>query len=406
MDTLRKWAVIVVAIVATAVVIGIVLPGIALWSPHWRAEFGAGSDQVMAATTFNQIGSALFAPFVGYAVGRIAVRTMMLAGVFLTAAALAGVAYSTAMWQVTLLHTVALSAGVVLCGPVLGQVLAVRLFQENRGLAIGAVTTGASFSTFTMPPLIGWLLESGYGWREVELIMAAIVLALAPLVFFIVRESPAALADDDAPETVPAPTKSAGEILTGRPFIAILLTLIPIYVVFNAIYYTLGFFLADLGATPGQTAGMIGLMGFISLFAVVAFGALADRMSQWTLLAISTVVLTVAFGVVATAQSYGLLLLVLPVLGFTVGGLLSLGPAMFAKFYGSADFARAGGLSQPFFTISAFAPFLAGYLRDEMGAYSGVYLLMMLALPVSYVGLILLRMPGGMGASAKVAPAG
>lgn len=405
MSAVRSWAVLVVCVITTAVVIGIILPGITLWSPHWRAEFGADTGSIMAATTFNQIGSALIAPFAGYAVGRISVRSLMLLGVAITAVALAGVAYATAMWQVTLLHTVALSAGVVLCGPLITQVLAIRLFTENRGLAIGVVTSGASFSTFTIPPLIGWLLSIGYDWRTIELIMAGIVLALAPLIFFIVRETPAAVADPDAPEVLPEATMSVGEILTGRAFIAIILTLIPIYIVFNAIYFTLGFFLADLGAGPGETAAIVSLMGFISLFAVIAFGGLADRISHWTLLAVTTLVLAVAFVVVATAKDYTVLLFVLPVLGFMVGGLLSLGPVMFAKYYGSANFARAAGLSQPFFTISAFSPLVAGVLRDQIGDYSTVYLIMMVAMPVSVLGLAMLRMPGGIGAAPKAVPA-
>jgi len=407
MSTVRSWAVLAVAVVTTAVVIGIILPGITLWSPHWRAEFGADTGSIMAATTFNQIGSALIAPFAGYAVGRISVRTLMLIGVAITATALVGVAYATAMWQVTLLHTVALSAGVVLCGPLITQVLAIRLFVENRGLAIGIVTSGASFSTFTIPPLIGWLLANGYDWRTIELIMAGIVLALAPLIFVTIRETPAALErDSDAPEVLPEATMSVGEIITGRPFIAILLTMIPIYIVFNAIYYTLGFFLADLGAGAGETAGIVSLMGFISLFAVIAFGGLADRVSQWTLLAATTLVLTVTFVIVATAKDYTVLLFVLPVLGFLVGGLLSLGPVMFAKYYGAANFARAAGLSQPFFTISAFSPLVAGIMRDQIGDYSTVYLIMLVAMPISVLGLAMLRLPGGSGAPVKaVAPA-
>jgi MFS family permease len=392
MSTIRKWAVIAVAVICTAVIIGIVLPGITLWSPHWSAAFGVSTGSVMAATTFNQIGSALIAPFAGYAVGRIQVRHLMLIGVGITALALGCIAFATAMWQVTLLHTIALSAGVVLCGPMITQVLAVQLFKDNRGLAIGVVTSGASFSTFTMPPLIGMLLET-YDWRTVELIMAGIVLALAPLIYFVVSETPAAVTDDDAPEIPPEATLSAGNILSSSAFIGILFALIPLYVVFNAIYYTLGFYLADLGAGPGETAMVVSLMGFISLFAVVAFGGLADRIPHLTLLVIVTVILIGTYITFALAQSYWVILFVLPVMGFMLGGLLSLAPAMFATYYGIANFARVAGLSQPFFTISAFSPLVAGLMRDELGDYSSVFLLLICVLPVSFIGLAILRMP-------------
>jgi len=394
METMRKWAVIAVAVISTAVVIGIVLPGITLWAPLWLKEFGVGPESVMLATTLNQVGSAAIAPFVGYAVSRVAIRDLMLLGVVTTGLALIGVAFATAMWQVTVLHALALSAGVVLAGPVVGQVLAVRLFQENRGLAIGIVTAGASVSTFTMPPLINLLLTSGLSWRTAELIMACLVFALVPLIYFFVRETPAALADEHAPEVLPQPTLTIGEILRGRAFIAILLTLIPVWIVFNAIYYPLGMFLGELGASSTDVGAMVSLMGFISLFAVVTFGGLADRMSPWLLMALSIVVVSVGFVLVASVHSYALLFFVLPVIGFMFGGIMSLGPAMFAKHYGAANFALAGGLSQPFFVVAAFSPFVVGLLRPYFSDYSAVFLAMMVTLPVSYIGLALLRLPG------------
>lgn len=401
MDTVRKWSVIAVAVITTAIVIGIVLPGITLWSPLWLKEFGVGPDSVMLATTLNQVGSAAIAPFVGYAVSRIAIRTLMLLGVTLTGLALIGVAFATAMWQVTLLHALILSAGVVLAGPVVGQVLAVRLFQENRGLAIGIVTAGASVSTFTMPPLINVLLSNGMSWRTAELVMAGLVFALIPLIYFIVRETPAALEDENAPEVLPQPTMTIAEIVSSRAFIAILMTLIPLWIVFNAMYYPLGMFLGELGASPGEVGAMVSLMGFISLFAVVSFGGLADRTSPWTLMALSTVVLTVCFLLVAVIKSYSLLLLVFPVIGFTFGGIMSLGPAMFAKNFGPANFALAGGLSQPFFVVAAFSPFAVGLMRPHFGDYSAVFLSLMIVLPISYLGLALLRLPGSMPAAVK-----
>ncbi len=81
METMRKWAVIAVAVISPAVVIGIVLPGITLWAPLWLKEFGVGPESVMLATTLNQVGSAAIAPFVGYAVSRVAIRDLMLLGV-------------------------------------------------------------------------------------------------------------------------------------------------------------------------------------------------------------------------------------------------------------------------------------------------------------------------------------
>ena len=183
------------------------------------------------------------------------------------------------------------------------------------------------------------------------------------------------------------------------------MTLIPIWIVFNAIYYPMGMFLGELGASPTDVGATVSLMGFISLFAVVTFGGLADRISPWTLMALSTVVVTGGFALVVSVKSYDLLFFILPVIGFMFGGIMSLGPAMFAKHYGAANFALAGGLSQPFFVVAAFSPFVVGLLRPNFPDYSSVFLAMMATLPVSYLGLALLRLPQRPPAGEAVAPA-
>lgn len=405
MNQSRKWAVISVAVVVTAVVVGVILPGMALWSPMWLKEFGVGPASVMAATTFNQIGSALIAPIVGYAVGRvISVRNLMLVGLALTAIALAGVASATAMWQVTLIHALLLSASVVLCGPVLCQVLAVRLFQENRGLAIGVVTAGVCLSTFTMPPLIGVLLDAGLSWRTVEFLMAGLVLALVPLVFFVVQEPPPVIAESDSPDATPEPTLGAREILSGRAFLATMLALIPLFILFNAIYYTLGLFLDRMGVTPTQVSILVGVAGFTATFGVISFGSLADRMSHWKLLAFSLVALTAGFLLVGAVKSYALMFVVIVILDFMIGGLSTLGPAIFAKRYGAANFARVSGLSRPFFAISSFSPLFAGYLHEELGSYPKVYMAMLVVLPLSYIGLALLGRSESAARRVAIAP--
>jgi MFS family permease len=397
MTSARKWAVIAVAVLMTAIVGGIVLPSMVLWSPLWLKDFGAGPAAVMAANTFNQIGSAVVAPFVGYAVGRVSVRNLMLLGLVITVVALVGIACATHMWQITALYTFFLSASFVLCGPTLCQALAVRLLKQNGGLGIGMVTAGMCLSTITIPPLIGALLEYGYNWRTVEFVMVGIVFALVPLVFFVVREPEDGIdlaKTHDGAEVLQLPTVTLREVLTNQAFLATMLAIIPLFILFNALYYTLGLRLAVMGATPAQASMIVSVAGLVATVGVVGFGVLADRTSQWMLLMLAIVILTVAFLTFAYANGYYLILILVCVMDFTIGGISTLGPAIFAKQFGQANFARANGLSRPFFVISSFSPLVAGYLYQGLGDYSKVYMVLMICLPVSYVGLIWLRYSG------------
>lgn len=392
MGPLRKWMVIAVALITTVVVIGVVMPSFSLIAPHWATSFEASTGAIMMATTLTQIGAGLLAPLAGYAVGRVPVRTLMVLGVVLSSGALALVGLATAMWQVTVLHALVLSAGIILCGPLVTQVLAVRLFQNNRGLAIGVVTAGAPICTFTMPPLIGALLEQ-FDWRTVEFMMAGLILMLAPLILLVVRETPAAVQSNDAPEHIPEPTLTAGHILSSWMFWGVLMTVIPLNLVFNAIYYNIGFHLRDLGYGPAETATMISVIGLVSLPAVLAYGVLADRVAHWPLLA-GTIALACAVSIVsAMTQDYSVLLIMLSLMGFCVGGLMPLLVAIFARRYGTANFAQANGLLSPFVTVTAFSPMLAGFGRDALGSYSAVFTMLLASLPLCAVGLAMMRIP-------------
>lgn len=403
MSTLRRWVVIVAALATTTVIWGIVLPAFNLWAPQWITAFGSGHGEVMTANTLNQIGMGVLAPIAGYAVGRFRVRTLMLLGVLLTALALFLISVASAMWQVTLIHALLLAAGIVLCGPLITQVLAVRLFQENRGLAIGVVTAGAPMCSFTLPPLIGLLLTR-YDWRMVEIQMGILVLLLVPLIALAVRETPVAQNAVEEEDAMPQPTLNAGGILRNRVFWGLLFAVLPLNFLFNAIYFNLGFSLADMGNGAAYTATIITVTGLISLPGVLVFGALSDRVAHLPLLIGTVAVVALTCIVAARADNYMVLLLDLPVMGFAIGGLMPLVAAMLAKGFGTDNFARANGLITPFVTLGTLGSAGAGFARDYLGSYPAAYTMMLAALPLCLLGLWLLRRGGGTRIPA-VAPA-
>jgi MFS family permease len=389
MSAMRRWAMIVVALISTAIVWGIILPSFSLWSPQWIKAFGASHGEIMAANTLNQIGMGLIAPIAGYAVGAVSVRALMLLGAGATAAALVLIAHATAMWQVTLLHTIALSAGLVLCGPVVTQVLAVRLFVQNSGLALGIVSSGAALCGFTMPPLIGALLEH-FEWRVVDLQLAGLVLLLMPLIFLVVRQP---RVENGQPQPVDPPSLSVGDLFRSRIFWGLLLFILPLHLLFNAIFYNLGFSIADMGGGAGETATILTLTGLVALPGILVFGFLADRVAHWPLLLAAGAVIALCCALIAFARSYGVMLFAVPVMGFAVGGLIPLIAAVLADHFAAANFARANGLITPFITLATLGSALAGFGRDYLGSYQAVDAVLLMGLPVCALGLLVLRFP-------------
>ena len=86
-------------------------------------------------------------------------------GVAVFCASLWLISRAAAMWQVTALYAVPVALGMVLTGPMIGQILAVRLFQPRPGFALGVVTLGLAAGGLALPPIAARILAA-QGWRD------------------------------------------------------------------------------------------------------------------------------------------------------------------------------------------------------------------------------------------------
>src|SRR5215470_17655742 len=97
---------------------------------------------------------------------RLAVAGMLLAGVGIALASLAG-----SLIQVYAAYGLGVGLGVGLAYvPSLGAVQ--RWFARRRAFASGLAVAGTGLGTLVMPPLAGWLIAA-IGWRETYLVLGA-----------------------------------------------------------------------------------------------------------------------------------------------------------------------------------------------------------------------------------------
>jgi MFS family permease len=136
-------------------------------------EFGWSRGQVSIGIALATAASGLLGPVVGLAVRRFGARTVLATGAvgMGISFALLGLTWSLPYLYGMFVFMAAWRAGIMLV-PV-AHIVA-NWFQRQRGLAIGAATTGIGFGGLVMAPLSKVLISS-LGWRPTFFILGLVI---------------------------------------------------------------------------------------------------------------------------------------------------------------------------------------------------------------------------------------
>lgn len=174
---------------------------------------------------------------------------------------------------------------------VLGATVVNRWFVSNRGLMLGLLTASTATGTLVFLPVMA-LLAGEFGWQSVALVVAGTMFVLAPIVWLLVPESPAAIGqrpygapDDWQP---PAPISGAGAVANAFTALGRASRTRTFWLLFG------GFFVCGLttnglvgthmialcserGLTELEATGLLAVMGIFDLIGTTASGWLTDR---------------------------------------------------------------------------------------------------------------------------------
>ena len=183
------WVVVAVAAVVVLVTAGVrSAPGAFLLS--MTDEPGWSTASVSFAAAAGLVVFGLAGPFSGWLMGRVGVRTVVLASLVVTGIALLATSLVTEIWQLTLVFGLVSGAGTGLVASVLGPTIAARWFVRNRGLVTGIFGGSTSAGQLVFVPLLTWLAVS-YDWRLAAVVLGVLALVLVPPVLAFVRSHPA-----------------------------------------------------------------------------------------------------------------------------------------------------------------------------------------------------------------------
>ncbi|MBG1231495.1 MFS transporter [Aestuariivirga litoralis] len=331
----------------------------------------------------------LVGPFAAALMLTIGIRRTMMAGLALMALSITLSQFMTSSWQFLLLWGVVSGVGSGAIASVLGAAIVNRWFATNKGLVMGLLSASTATGSLIFLPFMAWLTSTGE-WQPVVRIIGLACLALIPLVFFLIPETPKdahTVRFGEAPDTPPPVVRPAS---VGLAISALTrATKVPAFWLLFGSFFVCGLttnglvgthliaYCGDHGIAPVAAAGLLSTMGLFDLIGTTASGWLTDRYDPRKLLVIY-------YGF------RGASLVALPFIDF---GPFSL--AIFAVFYGLDWIAtvpptlaianRTFGTQEAPIVFgwvlvghqigAAVAAFGAGYIRDTAGSYSPAFFL-------------------------------
>ena len=383
-------------------------PGV-LIIPLERA-FGWDRATISSAIALNLVLFGFMGPFAGGAMLRFGIRRTVLAALTLM---VAGIALSTLMsqpWHLMLTWGLMIGVGSGVAATVLAATVVNRWFTERRGMVMGLLTASTATGQLVFLPLLAAIAEA-VGWQAVTWTVAAVLVAIIPLIAWLMVERPQDLGLHSYGATSSDP--GAGNAVTGNP-IAIAWTALtralPVrdfWLLFGSFFIcglsTNGLigthfiaFCYDGGMPEVQAAGILAMMGIFNLVGTTLSGWLSDRYDpRWLLFwyyglrGLSLAYLPYAdltpTGLIVFSIFYGLDWIA------TVPPTLRIATDIFGRRDAAVIF---GWIFMGHQLGAGMAAYGGGAIRSAFGAYTGAFLVAGIMCAVAALGVLIIQRGG------------
>jgi MFS family permease len=357
-------------------------------------ELGWSRDQVSNALSLAQIFMAIASPIVGNLVDRFSPRLLLSSGLAIVGGGILLTSDATATWQLNLAYGVIGGIGFGTAATHVVSTIVSHHFVERRGLAIGIATAGATGGQLVMIPLLARVLDYT-DWRTCYVVIGVGVLALAPLVFLLIRPR---AADDMAR----AARRAGSEPLKER--LAFLLRSPTFHLLFWS-YFICGITTSGVieghlipyaefcGFTVAASSDAFGLLMAFNLGGMVLAGWLTDRMNRPLLLGAIYVLRALSFILLLfIADDYPLLITFAVMFGVFDYSTVPVTASLAASHLGL----RVMGLSMGLLTAghalgAALGAKMGGLLFDLFVTYSWTWLVALITALIAGVLCFIIR---------------
>lgn len=352
------------------------------------ADFGWSRAETSLAYTFYQFFHGFFCIVVGRLADRFKPRLVItMCGVVLGLAFLL-MSRADSLWQLYLNYTL-VGLGVAAYVPLMSTVA--KGFRAKRGLMTGIVISGIGAGTIVMPQLATRLIADN-DWGLAYLVIGLLVLVVMLTAAQFVKHSP--LPETESGGTVralPDRLETQGftprQALRSRPFWMI-----------SAAYFTFLFaqqvmivhivpHATDLGMSAIAAAGIVSVIGGVSIAGRVAIGSASDRIGTVNALLVALGFITAGLFWLLGARDLWMFILFATIFGFGYGATVVIQSPIAADLFGLKSHGTILGMLVFVATIGgAVGPLAAGAIFDLTGAYQPAFIL---AAVLSVIGLAL-----------------
>lgn len=347
-----------------------------------QQSLGWSRGEIAFSLTLATLFTPLVAPLTGWLIDKVPLRPLILTGVVLQSANFA--AYSLMQGSVWVYYSLSLALMLTAAGASLLSLakLVQGWFDQSLGRALGLLFACGGVGGI-LHPLWAQAVISQLGWRQAFLVMAGLsLLACGVAALLCVHErNPAARQDRtaglDARKTLSTQATSRD---SGPDSMAAFLRDVIWWklALFNmlfalgvgAIFMHFAALLQDRGATPGQAALAMSLVGLGGLTGNLLAGWLADRMPASRLAVILMAVPMLATLVIYAGGGLWVSIAAGGLLGLCSGGDNSVSLLLARRYFSAETFGRASA-TQMVATAAGggVSPWLAGLVHDRTGNY-------------------------------------
>lgn len=356
-----------VALITQAVGIGTTFGAFSLLVQPLEQSFGAERWQVSLAPALWVVAMAAGGMTIGPILDRGSIRRVMLGGALLHAV---GLLVLSQVESLGLAGFVCFLTGLSIpsLGPLAGSTLVGRIFDEDRGRAVGIVNMGGPIGGFSFAALAGWMLGHT-DWRDTLVLFAAISAAInipATLLIpsFVEDASATGDAEADAGVDMASLARSPAFLLLAATFALATGTA-------AGWASQMAPYLDGLGVSLGRATALVAVASGVAVIGPVLIGVLSDRLSGTKLMLGMLVVGIAAFATYTLGRPFALVATLMLVFGVMTGGMIPVYTSLVSERIGVASLGRAMGLTNLLMLpVSAAAGPLSAAVHDATGSYT------------------------------------
>ena len=389
-------------IVAASALILVIMHGIGssfgIFFNEFQEEFHWNRAAISGGTSISFFLLGMFSTVSGRITDRYGPRVTMAISALVLVAGYLLLSTTRSIWQFYLFYGVVISLGNS-GGDMAVLPTVARWFVKQRGLMSSIVKAGTGIGMFVMPLVSAWLITS-YNWRT-----AYMVLGIAAFVIIIgfsrlLKRDPSEMGlkpyGTDERNVITGGITDTGigtrEMLRTGRFWFLAGSYFLVWFVTQSTMVHIAPHGVDAGLSLAQAAGILSIIGGVSIIGRLTMGNASDRIGMHKALLVCFGVLLTAILLLQFTNQSWILYLFAPAYGFAHGGFFAIISPLVAEMFGIKS--HAGNLGMLFFigmSGGAIGPIITGRIFDTTGSYQAAFIMVLIATVVGFALALFVR---------------